>query len=64
MRTYHGVPVTNELLQKMVARRIENLNAKRSRWDQLRPVGRELRQFTFELIEECIKVGFFVKGTR
>ena len=62
MRTYNGVAVTNELLQRMVAKRIANLNAKRSRWEQLRPVGRELRQFTFELIEECVKVGFFVRG--
>lgn len=62
MRTYHGVPVTNELLQKMVAKRIAKINAKRPRWEQFRPLGRELRQFTLQLVEECLNVGFFVKG--
>lgn len=62
MKLYNGAPVTRELLQAMVARRLETINKKRPRWETIRPVGRELRQFTLELIEECLSKGFFVKG--
>lgn len=61
MKLYNGQPVTREILQAMVSRRLENINKTRSRWETIRPVGRELRQFTLELIEECLSKGFFIK---
>lgn len=62
MKLHNGQAVTREILQAMVNRRLENMNKKRSRWETIRPVGRELRQFTLELIEECLSKGFFVRG--
>ena len=61
MKTFNGKLVSQALLEQMLQKRLEKLNAKRNRWDQIRPVGRELRQMKLELLAECLANGIFIK---
>lgn len=61
MKTYNGKVVSQTLLEQMLQKRLEKLNSKKSRWEQIRPIGRELRQMKLDLIAECLAKGFFVK---
>ena len=61
MKTFNGKVVTQVLLERMLQKRLETMNTKRSRWDQIRPVGRELRQMKLDLIAECLASGIFIK---
>ena len=61
MKTYSDKVVSQSLIDRMLEHRLKRLNAKRPRWEQIRPVGRELRQLKLALIEECLQSGLFVK---